>query len=84
MFKFIACAIAVAAFAGIVALITDYLNSIQEQKTDGFAEAHRRLKHARENFNNADSDYIETATYEIKAAESAVKAELLRKRRNAV
>ena len=84
MLKFIACAIAVAAFAGIVALITDYLNSIQEQKADGFDEAHRRLKHARENFNNADSDYIETATYEIKAAESAVKAELLRKQRNAV
>nr|DAL74224.1 MAG TPA: Protein of unknown function (DUF2508) [Caudoviricetes sp.] len=84
MQEFIACIIAVAAFAGIVALITDYLNSIQEQKTDGFAEAHRRLKHARENFNNADSDYIETATYEIKAAEEAVKAELLRKRRNAV
>lgn len=83
MQELITIAIAVASFASITALIVDYLNSIQEQKADGFTEATRRLEHARENFNFADSDYIEAAAYEIKAAEAAVKAELLRKRRKA-
>lgn len=83
MQEIITIAIAVASFSCITALIVDYLNSIQEQKTDGFTEATRRLEHARENFKFADNDYIEAAAYEIKAAEAAVKAELLRKRRNA-
>ena len=90
MQEFIAYFITILSFAGIVAVILQHFMQCFEQAEqenneiqDSSTEAADKLIAARNYFNNADSDYIEAAVYEIKAAEAAVGAELKQKRRNA-
>ena len=91
MQEFIAYFITILSFAGIVTVILQHFmrcfETEAEQENDEVqnrrSEAADKLIAAWNYFNNADSDYIESAIYEIKAAEAAVGAELKQKRRNA-
>lgn len=91
MQEFMAYFITILSFAGIVAVILQHFmqcfETEAEQENDEVqnrrSEAADKLIAAWNYFNNADSNYIEAAVYEIKAAEAAVEAEQKRKRRNA-